>query len=78
MCGIAGIINLNLDLIPRLADKLDVMNTVQAHRGPDGKGTWLNGKGSVGLAHRRLSIIDLTDNGSQPDRKSTRLNSSHT
>jgi asparagine synthase (glutamine-hydrolysing) len=35
-------------------------------RGPDGKGEWLNKDGRVGLGHRRLSIIDLTDAGSQP------------
>jgi asparagine synthase (glutamine-hydrolysing) len=39
-----------------------------AHRGPDGAGSWIGrvGSGSVGLAHRRLSIIDLSDAAQQP------------
>ena len=42
-----------------MADKL-------AHRGPDGEGFFLNPNGNVGLAHRRLSIIDLSNNAAQP------------
>ena len=36
------------------------------HRGPDAEGAWISGDGVVGLAHRRLSIIDLSDRGRQP------------
>lgn len=62
MCGLAGILHLDGDpvggeLIRRMADAL-------AHRGPDGEGTLVDGP--VGLGHRRLSIIDLTDAGRQP------------
>lgn len=36
------------------------------HRGPDGGGIWMAGQGQVGLAHRRLSIIDLSSEANQP------------
>jgi asparagine synthase (glutamine-hydrolysing) len=63
MCGIAG--KLFLDgqqpVDPALIER---MLEVIKHRGPDGHGAHL--AGPVGLGHRRLSIIDLTSNGSQP------------
>lgn len=65
MCGIAGAINIRREPIPQLARRLAVMNETQAHRGPDGEGAWAHARGHVGLAHRRLSIIDLTT-GAQP------------
>ncbi len=37
-----------------------------AHRGPDGEGYWINQSKSVGFAHRRLSIIDLSEAAGQP------------
>ena len=37
-----------------------------AHRGPDGKGVWTGEEGRIGMAHRRLSVIDLSDAGAQP------------
>ena len=42
------------------------MTDALAHRGPDGEGHWINLEGIVGLGHRRLSIIDLSDAGHQP------------
>lgn len=36
------------------------------HRGPDGAGVWLNKKGDLAMAHRRLAIIDLSPAGHQP------------
>lgn len=65
MCSIAGIYNYRRNKVPNLAGKLQVMNELQSHRGPDGEGIWMQENEYAGLAHRRLSIIDL-DNGKQP------------
>ncbi len=65
MCGIAGIIALSGQPIPNLERRLEVMNHLQRHRGPDGQGIWRHPRGRVGFAHRRLSIIDLKT-GHQP------------
>ncbi|MEJ7820756.1 MAG: asparagine synthase (glutamine-hydrolyzing) [Chitinophagaceae bacterium] len=63
MCGIAGIFKpINKVQI----DDLRIMSKKIAHRGPDGEGFWINEPGNVGFAHRRLSIIDLSENASQP------------
>ncbi len=62
MCGIAGL--LNLDGEPVAADVLQGMTDAIAHRGPDGEGHWT--EGNIGLGHRRLAIIDLSDEASQP------------
>lgn len=64
MCGIAGAI----DFYGSKVDKalLQKMNSSLLHRGPDAEGYWLNEKENVGLAHRRLSIIDLSAQGNQP------------
>jgi len=64
MCGIAGIISpksfaLSLPALKRMADSL-------AHRGPDGEGFWINDISNAGFAHRRLAIIDLSDEAAQP------------
>jgi len=65
MCGIAGALNLSAAEIPNLGRRLGVMNQLLRHRGPDGEGAWWHERGFVGLAHRRLSIIDLST-GDQP------------
>ncbi len=65
MCGIAGIVDLSRSKRPSIPAHLEVMNRLLEHRGPDGEGTWVHDRGSVGFAHRRLSIIDL-DHGQQP------------
>ncbi|HVR38049.1 MAG TPA: asparagine synthase B, partial [Thermoanaerobaculia bacterium] len=59
MCGIAGAIDLELRPIGELEQRLQVMNRLQKHRGPDGEGLWMHRKRAAGFAHRRLSIIDL-------------------
>jgi asparagine synthase (glutamine-hydrolysing) len=66
MCGIAGIIDLDGRPVPDLRHKLTVMGELIAHRGPDGSGIWCAPNQHVGLAHRRLSIIDLSAAASQP------------
>ena len=65
MCGIVGIYNYTADepVNPAL---LRHMRDSMAHRGPDGAGLWISSDHRVGLAHRRLSIIDLSDQASQP------------
>lgn len=62
MCGIAGMLNLSGE--PVSPDVLAGMTSALAHRGPDGEGTFTDR--GVGLGHRRLSIIDLSDAASQP------------
>jgi asparagine synthase (glutamine-hydrolysing) len=47
-------------------DELLAMRDAMRHRGPDGEGIWISDNRDVGLAHRRLSIIDLSDSGAQP------------
>ena len=62
MCGVTGLISLSgnpvsNELLKRMSDTLE-------HRGPDGNGLYLDK--NVGLAHQRLSIIDLSLNANQP------------
>ena len=66
MCGIAGVVHLDGQPIDRLAQKLEVMNGLIAHRGPDDHSSWLDPSGCAGFTHRRLTIIDLSQNGRQP------------
>src|SRR3954447_9448560 len=65
MCGIAGIISLTGAPVPDLGRRLEVMNALIAHRGPDDADVWTHPNRHVGFAHRRLSIIDLA-HGHQP------------
>ena len=65
MCGVAGILNLNNRQVTNLEHSLSTLNRLQKHRGPDGEGVWLHENEHVGLAHVRLSIIDL-ETGQQP------------
>lgn len=67
MCGIAGFFNRSagqnmqgmVALLKGMTDKL-------AHRGPDDAGSWVDVGAGVALGHRRLSIIDLSQEGHQP------------
>jgi asparagine synthase (glutamine-hydrolysing) len=64
MCGIAGIYKLDKSTVNKNA--LSAMTDVIEHRGPDGFGYWFNNNETLGLGHRRLSIIDLSIAGKQP------------
>ena len=59
MCGITGFYSKKLSL-----ENLQEMTNKLSHRGPDSKGYYF--KNNIGLGHRRLSILDLSENGSQP------------
>ena len=67
MCGIAGIFDTSRsagrDELTRLAEK---MGAALRHRGPDDAGIWLDETRGIALAHRRLSIVDLSPAGHQP------------
>jgi asparagine synthase (glutamine-hydrolysing) len=66
MCGINGIFawHDNAPAVDR--DELRRSRDHMAPRGPDGTGEWISDEGRVGMGHRRLAIIDLSDNGLQP------------
>ena len=62
MCGIAGFWSnreVEKDTLKKMTDAL-------IHRGPDGEGQWISEDRLVGMGHRRLSIIDLSENAAQP------------
>ncbi len=66
MCGIAGIYAYNYSAPPVDADELLRIREAMIRRGPDGAGLWMAEDRRVGLAHRRLAIIDLSEGGAQP------------
>lgn len=62
MCGIAGVLGPdggNTGLLRAMGDTL-------IHRGPDDSGVWTDAEAGIGLAHRRLSIVDISPLGHQP------------
>jgi len=65
MCGITGIMmpgglsHLSGETLHRMTDSI-------AHRGPDADGFWIDAAAGIALGHRRLSILDLSSEGSQP------------
>ena len=63
MCGIAGAIG---PLSPKLLAAVQQMSAGLGHRGPDADGFWTSPDGRVAFGHRRLAIIDLSDDGRQP------------
>ena len=62
MCGIVGILSNNYKNIENIQSLVDTLQ----HRGPDGSGIFKESNPCLALGHTRLSIIDLTSNGSQP------------
>jgi len=66
MCGIAGFCNLSRNSFFIDEVLLEKMQNTMVHRGPDGYRTWMCQKNQIGLVHRRLSIIDLSQAAFQP------------
>lgn len=66
MCGVAGIFAYSDATIGVGREELRAIRDRMASRGLDGSGEWYSEDGRVGLGHRRLSIIDLSDRASQP------------
>lgn len=66
MCGIVAIFAYGENAPPVEKEELTSIREAMFQRGPDGAGLWLSPDRHVGLAHRRLSIIDLSDAGAQP------------
>ncbi len=64
MCGIAGCYQSGPSAVTK--DLLHSMIRTLTHRGPDDEGSWTDTEAGIGLAHRRLSILDLTASGHQP------------
>lgn len=64
MCGITGVLfgcarGSAFDIVTRMAEQI-------VHRGPDGQGEWIDTDVGIGLAHRRLAVLDISPAGHQP------------
>ncbi|MBD2015734.1 asparagine synthase (glutamine-hydrolyzing) [Microcoleus sp. FACHB-53] len=66
MCGIVGALTFKHSTFTVTEPYLTRMRDTMFHRGPDGAGIWIAQNGQVGLGHRRLSIIDLSQAAAQP------------
>ncbi len=66
MCGLAALFAYHSDAPGVDRNELKLINDRMIRRGPDGEGFWYSDDGRVGLAHRRLAIIDLSETGHQP------------
>jgi asparagine synthase (glutamine-hydrolysing) len=65
MCGINGVLTFNSKI--KIEEKIIIeMRDTMVHRGPDGGGVWISNDNSIGLGHRRLSIIDVSEIANQP------------
>jgi asparagine synthase (glutamine-hydrolysing) len=66
MCGIAGLFRTGGGEENELRAIAKAMTDALAYRGPDGDGYWTNASTGIAFGHRRLSILDLSQAGSQP------------
>jgi asparagine synthase (glutamine-hydrolysing) len=65
MCGVCGVFSYaGPERVTE--DVIITMRDTMIHRGPDDKGAFVSLDGQIGLGHRRLSIIDLSEAGRQP------------
>src|SRR5690349_11667351 len=65
MCGISGVMRLSGERAVTETMVREMCDPMR-HRGPDDSGVWVNADASVGLGHRRLSIVDLSAAGHNP------------
>ena len=65
MCGFAGVFSRDLsrEILYEIVDK---MSDSLTHRGPDDRGNWTDYNLGLSISHQRLSILDISDKGSQP------------
>ena len=65
MCGIVGLFAFGQQrrVTP---DVITAMRDSMVHRGPDAGDLWISDRGHIGLGHRRLSIVDLSNSATQP------------
>ena len=66
MCGIAGVLSFSNSTFRISEPYLTRMRDAMAHRGPDGAGNYISPDRRLGLGHRRLAIIDLSEKAAQP------------
>ncbi len=66
MCGIVGTLSFDNSRFGVTESYIVSMRDTMIHRGPDGAGVWVSRDRRIGLGHRRLSIIDLSQTANQP------------
>jgi len=66
MCGIVGVLSFTNGAFRVSEPYLTRMRDVMSHRGPDGAGNFISPDQRLGLGHRRLAIIDLSEKAAQP------------
>jgi asparagine synthase (glutamine-hydrolysing) len=66
MCGFAAEFSYAKSAPPVSLARLQKASAAMTVRGPDGSGEWISADGCIGLVHRRLAILDLSESGAQP------------